>query len=83
MDTEQIDVIVKSLNLRKNNILFLGTICNDEYITMPTINENFFFIVNTNKKIEFEKMGHWLLFFFRNKTLLFFDSFAINPQSTF
>ena len=81
MDSEQIGVIIKEiLANKKNHVLFLGCILNDEYINFPSIDKNFFFIVNTNEKSNIDIMGHWILLFFRNKSLFFFDSFALDPS---
>ena len=78
MDSKQITNI-----LSKNKATqpyFIGCFINNNIPIQMLVNNagDFFIIVNTITNVA--KMGHWILFFMRNRELLFFDSFGLHPE---
>ena len=77
MDSKQITDILYKINGTKS--FFKGCFINNN-VPIHLLNNlgDFFIIVNNITNIS--KMGHWILFFMKNRELLFFDSFGLHPN---
>ena len=77
MDGEQIKNILKSLP--ETACFFKGIFISSELPSSFATLDNGFIIVNSLEKSS-DKIGHWLVFFARNRVLYYFDSFGLLPS---